>query len=184
MAERSLEEIMVEVRQLTGSIASAQLAGTDDQSSGPGPERLRARAVRLIEDSLGGHLREALARIETEHRKNLNDLWREQATLLNRLCDEIEQVLPLRQADERALQERAIETTLTAVERRLMPEIDELRLLLQRRLEDLSQQTARPRLLSSVTAAWLAGLIVAFIGGALLAPELGQALEAAVSALG
>jgi hypothetical protein len=65
-----------------------------------------------------------------------------------------------------------------------MPEIDELRLLLQRRLEDLSQQTGRPRLLSSVTAAWLAGLIVAFIGGALLAPELSQALEAAVSALG
>jgi hypothetical protein len=169
-----------EVRRLAGGVVSARVVGTEDPSSGLDPDRMRAQAARLLEDALGDHLRQALERIETEHRKNLNDLWRDQTTVLSRLCDEIEQVLQLRQQDERALQERVIEFTLAAVERRLMPEIEDLRLLLRQQKAELSQSAENPPPRSSSLAMWLViGVVAAFVGGALFAPELSQVLKTA-----
>ncbi|WP_119461757.1 hypothetical protein [Rhodospirillaceae bacterium SYSU D60014] len=184
MAEKSLEEIVGEVRQLTGSLASARLVGADGDSAGSDPEQMRIRAARLIDEALGGHLQQALSRIEADHRKNLSDLWRDQATVLGRLCDELEQAVKSRPQDERALEERVAEVAVASVERKLLPEIENLNLVLHQQQADLLQLIDRPRLLTSSATIWLVGVAFAFIGGALFAPELGQVLEAAVGAFG
>lgn len=183
MAEKSLEEIVGEVRELTGSLAAARLVGTDGGAASTDPEQMRIRAARLIDDALGGHLQQALSRIEADHRKNLSDLWRDQATVLGRLCDELEQVVKSRPQDERALEQRVADVIVASVERKLLPEIENLSLMLHQQQSDLSQLMDRPRLLTSTGTIWLVG-IAAFIGGALFAPELGRALEAAIGALG
>jgi hypothetical protein len=70
------------------------------------------------------------------------------------------------------------------MEHNLMPRLDKLEHLARRHQGLLAERTQTPWPKAVMAAVWLASLLLAFAGGALLAPQLGPAAGTAAEALG